>query len=204
MATYKKMLKDEDGNNILPVVTVETNMIQNNAVTSSKIDYDILVSGALLACAQNQTRLDWSGTSKTEWTLGTWTQFGMFARTSGNMNRIKITTPEDEDWQICVRHQTSHCKINSNYAWSGIKDITDGKYKSGCLTANGELYLSQQSEFFETIPAGTTKEYGVFVFTSNSNQCIWYGGGDSTDSGTGFNFGKSCILKATLVRRIKT
>lgn len=164
--------------------------------------------GDFLAITKNTTTLTWHGTSKTRWSLGTWTQYGPMAATT-NLDQLVITTPADESWDVRLHHVTGSVQTNSKYGFSGIYrqassgNLSSPTFMTESLTANGDLYIHQESETVVTIPAGTTWYFGVYVVTSSSTDNIWYGGGDTTSTGIGFSFGNSCVLEATLIDKRK-
>lgn len=164
--------------------------------------------GDILAITKNTATLTWHGTTKTRWSGGTWIQYGPMAATA-NLDQLAITTPANEEWDVRLHHVTGSVKINSKYGFSGIYrqavsgNLSSPTFMTESLTANGDLYIHQESETVVTIPAGTTWYFGVYVVTSSSTDNTWYGGGDATATGTGFDFGNSCVLEATLIDKRK-
>lgn len=200
----------------------------NNAITSDKINWNSVLASAdngkylltktangvtfekepdyrrgdILVVAENTAALSWSGTTKTMWSAGTWTQYGPLKNQS-HAHTLEITAPSDADWVIKLHHITGTVQISSAWGHSGLyKSTTLGSmqsYLTSCLVANGDLYLHQETEAIVTIPAGTTMYFGVWVRTSSSTQNQWKGGGDTTATAGDFNFGRSCVIDATLV-----
>lgn len=211
---------------------VTTAKIANNAVTNVKIDWASVLSGMgdgkyiltkeggvisfekepeyrigdILAVAVNSAELNWSGTTKTQWSGGTWTQYGPMAMTE-RRNRLVITTPADEEWDVKVHHITGTVKISSAWGHSGLFQASGNTgmdlFLTTCLVANGDLYLHQESEAVVTIPKNSSLQFGVWVRTSSTTANVWYGGGPTTETGGGFSFGNSCVIDAVLVNRRK-
>lgn len=211
---------------------ISTSMIQNNAVTNGKINWNDVINGGsdgeyilikngsnigfasipyrigdTLAVAVNTSQLEWAGTAKVRWSVGDWLQYGPMAKTTG-LSEIMIKTPVDESWDVKLHHITGTVKIPSN-SWShsglyqGTTALTPSSFLTSCLVANGDLYLHQETETVVTIPANTTRYFGVWVRTNSTATCIWYGGGATTSTGSAFDFGTSCVLDATLIGRRK-
>lgn len=211
---------------------ISTSMIQNNAVTNGKINWNDVINGGsdgeyilikngsnigfasipyrvgdTLVVAANTAQLEWAGTAKVLWSVGDWLQYGPMAKTTGP-SEIMIKTPVDESWDVKLHHITGTVKIPSS-SWShsglyqGTASLTPSSFLTSCLVANGDLYLHQETETVVTIPANTTRYFGVWVRTNSTATCIWYGGGATTSTGSNFNFGTSCVLDATLVGRRK-
>lgn len=211
---------------------ISTSMIQNSAVTNGKINWNDVINGGsdgeyilikngsnigfasipyrigdTLAVAVNNSQLEWAGTAKVIWSVGDWLQYGPMAKTTGP-SEIMIKTPVDESWDVKLHHITGTVKIPSN-SWShsglyqGTTSLTPSSFLTSCLVANGDLYLHQETETVVTIPANTTRYFGVWVRTNSTATCIWYGGGATSSTGSDFNFGTSCVLDATLIGRRK-
>lgn len=213
-------------------LAVTTAKIANNAVTNAKIDWASVLSGMgdgkyvltkeggvisfekepeyrigdILAVAVNSAELNWSGTTKTQWGTGTWTQYGPMAMTE-RPYRLVITTPVDEEWDVKVHHITGTVKISSAWGHSGLFQASGNTgmelFLTTCLVANGDLYLHQESEAVVTIPKNSSLQFGVWVRTNSSTANVWYGGGPTTETGGGLSFGNSCVIDAVLVNRRK-
>lgn len=70
MATYKKRLKNKNGDVIHPVTTVDTNEIENEAVTSTKIDMKSLADvGIFVPIASTRLASNTTGTEVLETTI---------------------------------------------------------------------------------------------------------------------------------------
>jgi len=211
---------------------ISTSMIQNSAVTNDKINWNDVINGGsdgeyilikngsnigfasipyrigdTLVVAVNDSQLKWAGTAKAMWSVGDWLQYGPMAKTTGP-SEIMIKTPVDESWDVKLHHITGTVKIPSS-SWShsglyqGTASLTPSSFLTSCLVANGDLYLHQETETVVTIPANTTRYFGVWVRTNSTATCIWYGGGATSSTGSAFDFGTSCVLDATLIGRRK-
>lgn len=211
--------------------TISTSMIQNQAITKDKINWTEIINnsadgkyllvkdngsysferqsewsiGETLVITKNTTQLQWSGTTKTLWSNGSWTQFGPMAKTTKPFE-IAITTPPDEIWAVKLHHITGTVHPDSSsWSHSGIYQSntqeTMQNFLTTCLVANGDLYIHQETETVVEIPANTTAYFGVWVRTNSTANCLWYGGGTTTSTGSGFNFGNSCVLEAILIGR---
>lgn len=210
---------------------ISTSMIQNSAVTNEKINWNDVINGGsdgeyilikngsnigfasipyrigdTLAVAINTAQLEWAGTSKTMWSVGNWLQYGPMAKTN-SANEIMIKTPADESWDIKLHHITGSVYIGSSWCHSGLYQgtvaRTPSSFLTSCLVANGDLHLHQETETVVTIPANTTRYFGVWVRTDSTATCIWYGGGATSSTGSNYHFGTSCVLDATLIGRRK-
>jgi len=203
----------------------------NNAITSDKINWNSVLASAdngkylltktangvtfekepeyrrgdILVAAMNTAELNGAWTSPAMWTLGDWTQYGPLKNQS-HAHTLEITAPANADWVVKLHHITGTVQIQSAWGHSGIySSSTLGSaqnYLTTCLVANGDLFLHQETETIVTIPAGTTMYFGVWVRTSSSTSNRWYGGGPTANPGTGFAYGTSCVLTATLVDEV--
>lgn len=163
--------------------------------------------GEILVAAQNMSELNWGGTTKVQWSAGSWTQYGPFAKTT-EPSWLQITTPENEEWVVKLHHITGTAKPNSSsWSHSGLLQASAPAtqpytYLTTSLVANGDLYLHQETNYIVTIPANTSTAFAVWVRTNSTANCIWYGGNPITDSSSSsFNFGPSCIIEATLIEK---
>lgn len=164
--------------------------------------------GSTLVVTRNQTQLVWSGTTKTIWSNGTWVQKGILKKTS-YPHIIAISAPVNEKWVVKLHHITGsvHNYNSSSWSVSGIVEVGNSSgggnktFLTASLVANGDLYLHQETETFVEIPAGTTRYFTIWVVTNTTNNTTWYGGGDSTNTGTTWSFGNSCMFDASLIER---
>lgn len=187
-------------------MAIKVKDFQNNKIYLSQYGLNDIKNGDIICATQNTQELAWSGTAKTIWSGGSWTQYGPMAKTT-NKHALFIQVPNNERWTIKIHHITGTCKIpGGSWSHSGIAEFDwnlsgTPRYLTSCLVANGDLYLHQESEVIRVLEPGDIKYYTAWVRTSSTNQGIWYGGGPTTSNGGNFSFGISCLLEATMVNR---
>lgn len=190
MATYKKVLKNRAGDTIIPVIGIDTDSVSS-----------------VLCVAVNTATLSGTWFNKAIWAVGTWTQYGALAKTSGSKHIIEITAPQNETWTVMLDHTTgpAHPKGNS-WSCSGIVELNSSSTATSYLTSsvtgtNSNDYTTQSTSTVVTIQPGSTRYFSVYVGCgSNNGTYLWQGGGQSTST-TAWELGNSCVLKATLLQR---
>lgn len=159
-------------------------------------------AGDVLCVAQNTQTLSGSWTTKTEWSLGSWTQYGRMAN-SEKKNMIYVTVPSGEEWDVELRHICQNAQAPSDL-WSstGIYELNSSSrtFFTSSLQAFGIKYNPQTSSIVRKLSAGVHK-FGVYVYCSASGTFSWYGGGTDTGTGGDFSIGPSCIFSATLIAK---
>ena len=190
MATYKKLLKNRAGDTIIPVIGIDTDSVSS-----------------VLCVAVNTTTLSGVWRNKAVWTAGDWTQYGALAKTSGNKHIIEITAPQNETWTVMLDHMTGPARPKGNsWSYSGIVELNSSlnivSYLTSSVTGtNANDFDTQSTSTVVTIQPGSTRYFSVYVGCgSDSGTYAWQGGGQSTST-TAWEFGNSCVLKATLLQR---
>lgn len=160
--------------------------------------------GSTLVVAENTEKLTWSGTVKTKWTIGTWSQYGLFAETS-NPNIIKITVPAGKQYTIKLTHLCSAVQSpNGNWGHSGIVKLNPSTlavetFLTSSMNANGDNYHPETSECVQVLTEGD-HYFCLWVRTNTTtSNNVWYGGGDSTATSGTYDFGRSAVFSAVLL-----
>ena len=63
-------------------MAIKVKEFKDNKIYLSQYGLDDIKNGNIICATQNSQQLDWSGTAKTIWSGGNWTQYGPMAKTT--------------------------------------------------------------------------------------------------------------------------
>lgn len=187
---------------------ITTSLIADGAITQAKMDWsDMLYPGQLLVTARNTTTLNYHG-AHSVWFGGTWSQYGLMAKSDqyGYIIKVENTTNKTMQVQLEIICPTVNVAAGG-YAGTGIVECsatgTISNYLTqtilSCNNGSTNIWAAVANKKVVTIAAGETKYYAPWVYGAGSNTIYWLGG-DTTTSNPGTSFGgDSCTLSATLL-----
>lgn len=187
---------------------ISTSLIADNAITQAKMDWSgMLYPGQLLVTARNITTLGHHGTFSI-WSNGTWSQYGLMAKTDAYSHIIKIENTTNKSMQVLIEITCPYVNVpGGGYAGTGIAECnstgTISNYLTqtiiSCASSATNIWAPIINKKIVTIAAGETKYYAPWVYGAGNNDLYWYGGDTSANApGTSFG-GDSCTLSATLL-----
>lgn len=188
---------------------ITTSLIADNAITQAKMDWGgMLYPGQLLVVARNTAQLTYHG-AHSIWFGGTWSQYGLMAKSDQYGYVIKIENTTNKTMQVLLNISCPTVDVPSGgYAGTGIAECssTGGTISNyltqtilSCNQSGTNIWSGVANQKVVTIAAGETKYYAPWVYGAGSNHIYWIGG-DTKSSAPGTDFaGDSCELSATLL-----
>ena len=187
---------------------ITTSLIADGAITQPKMDWDgMLYPGQLLVVARNTAQLNYHG-AHSIWFGGTWSQYGLMAKSDQYSYIIKVENTTNKTMQVLLNITCPTVDVPAGgYAGTGIAECNSTGTISNYLTqtilscnqSSTNIWSGVANQKVVTIAAGETKYYAPWVYGAGSNHIYWIGGDTkSTAPGTDFA-GDSCELSATLL-----